>query len=497
MKFNTKTPRIKNVMTYEGAEAYSYQDPRNELVAAVATTFLEDKYYESSAERMDRVKNLVYQVLERGQFTFLFNLLYITRHEWHLRSISHLLAGILVGATKYRKEYPDDAAEMLSSTWIRPDDMSHTVAYWVKHINGGLNTKQGGKEGFPYLLSRAINHRFNTMSMFQAAKYHQLGTQFSLYNLLRISRPTAVNQEQNAVFQAIIGHYKQQKKGEISEVTLPTDENWRAYLDKLIGQGVDHKLAFEAVMDKMGLFALINNLNTFDRHGVEDRKVISRFTREAVIRSKLLPFRFMTAMEQVTYTPYRGVLKQALEDSFVNLVLPANRKYLVAVDTSGSMHGRPVDIASTFGAILARKAEDDPSNTVHLVAFATDLQRVDTFDMGVFALKEKIIRTEVGHGTNGHLVYRYAKREDTPAFDYVIVLTDIQYHYMFNEQPPHDMIVVNANLQGYRNTQTPFSRQANVVEVANISEKIFDYLEIITDPEGMISYIESYRPSLQ
>jgi len=495
--------READIVTNEGSPAYSYKDPRNELISAVATTFLDDKFYESGKDRMDRVHSLIDQCLEKGQYQFLWNLFLVTRQEWHLRSVTHLMAGYLLDKKTHREKYPDNTSDILNAGWNRPDDMAETLAYWTQ-LNGGLNKAQGGKQGMPYLLREAIEKRFNRMSMFHAAKYPMRERQYSLRNMLRIVRPTAKDDEHNEIFKKIVAD------------DLPSTEmNWRSKVDYLISsEGKTQKEAFTSVIDQMGLFAIVNNLNTFARHGVDPELAIKRLSdREAVKRSKLLPFRFTTAIRMVETSQYKKALLQALEYSFDNLVLPKGN-YLIAVDTSGSMgylstdqsalgnrYGSsgstsPLETAAIFGSILARKAELDNSNKVHLLAFGTTIEKIDTFDKGTYAIVDSLTeydrRRRVGYSTNGYLVYDYAKRSDTPEFDYIMFMTDMQFAYLGLQDPPSKAVTVFANLQGYGSTLVPFDHKRRVIETTSISEKIFDYLEVVKDPQGMIKMIENY-----
>lgn len=62
-KFNQKT--TTQTSNLAGGQAYSMK-PAEELVHAVLTTFLEDKYYESSEERLSRLLDFIAQA-ERGE----------------------------------------------------------------------------------------------------------------------------------------------------------------------------------------------------------------------------------------------------------------------------------------------------------------------------------------------------------------------------------------------------------------------------------------------
>jgi len=494
-RVNTSTSeREATLKTNEGSPAFDYTDPRNELVAVVATSFIKDKFYENSASVVDRIHRLIDKCIEEGHYDFLWKLFYVARTQWNMRSVTHVMAGYLLSRKEEIKNYPMYVADILSQGWVRPDDMMETYAYYAKmnksQTNDSLPT--------PYHLRRGTEKRFARMSRWQAGKYPGRGLRFSLKNILRMVRPTPANDKQSELFK------------DITEGTIKSiNTNWRAKVDHLIStEGKTHKQAFTAVLDDMGLFAIVNNLNTFDRHKVNERKVLKRLAnKEAVLHSRMLPFRFANAVNVVDNKKYRKALIQCLEWSFDNLVLPEGN-YLIAVDTSGSMgypseahKGKdiirnrefPIETASLFGSILARKAVLDNSNIVHLLAFGTSMEAIETLDKDMYTIKDDLCdinrRNRVGFGTNGYQVYEYANQPITPDFDYIFFLTDMQWS-SFNMTSHHkNALTVFCNLQGYDNTLVPFIPEDGRVELPGISDKVFDYIDVIKDPLGMVKKI--------
>lgn len=503
-KFNTSTTkRDAKLTTKEGSEAYDYTDPRNELVALVATSFLNDKFYESSHDAILRMHTLMDSCISAGHYEFLWKLFYVARTQWNMRSVTHVLAGYLLSRKDENKNYPMYVGDILSKGWVRPDDMMETFAYYAL-----MNKSESNQPLLtPYHLRRGAEKRFARMSEFHAGKYPGDGLRFSLKNILRMVRPTPVNEKQSTLFKGI-------KEGTIKAI----DTNWRAKVDYLIStEGKTNKQAFTAVLDDMGLFAIVNNLNTFDRHGVNEGKVLKRLeNREAVVRSRMLPFRFAKAIKMVSNKAYKDALMKCLDWSFDNLVLPKGN-YLIAVDTSGSMgysyedtkragsglklfydkKGKdvdsPIETASLFGAILAHKANIDPKNKVHLIAFATEMEAIETFDKGIYAIKEELTnydrRMKIGYGTNGYLVYDYANQPMTPDFDYIFMITDMQWSRFHFTEHHKKALTVFVNMQGYDSTLVPFMPQDRRVELSGLSDKIFDYIEVINDPMGIVNKI--------
>jgi 60 kDa SS-A/Ro ribonucleoprotein len=119
---------------------------------------------------------------------------------------------------------------------------------------------------------------------------------------------------------------------------------------------------WSALVQDMPVFATLRNLNTLDRAGVLDanRKVIeSRLTDPQILaNSKILPFRFLTAFNQVSKGWLRDVLRDAVELTFNNLPEIAG-KTAVFLDKSGSMAGDNIRIASIFALALFKKTNGD------------------------------------------------------------------------------------------------------------------------------------------
>lgn len=487
----------KDTVTYEGGPAYSYIDARQELVAAVATTFLDDKYYESGRERLTRIRKLIRQCVIDGHAKFVYQLAVTARQEWHLRSVTHLLLGELVFLPEGRVDLTRRA---LLKAWVRPDDMLQTFAYWY-HRNGGKKARM------PRVLRNAVQDRLLKLDMFQAAKYHGNEMEISLRDLLRMTHPDR---------KQVSDELRRAELGKVFDAILQnniptTSENWRSMQHKLINDGMPKAKVWEKVIPKMGYFAILNNLEAFRRDKVRKKVVLERLTNaEAIRRSRLLPFRFVTALEVVEDRDYQRALKDAMMVAFENLELPVGKRFLIAVDVSGSMMGNPVRKAAQFASILWWYAKYKHDNFVRVVLFATDLQEI--VEAGEYSFKhpydlyQEIMRRATGGATYGQLVYDFAAKQPKDArFDYIVFLTDMQYHnvvghYTYyrkraqkgNYEPPHDAFVINANLQGYDRTQTPFDSNKKILEVSNISEKLFDYLDIVLNKGSMVNSIENY-----
>jgi len=180
--FNTKKPTTKTVNLAGGA-AFS-MNPEMELVHAVLTTFLEDKYYEKGEDRVARIKSLI----AKNDPVFVAQLAVVARNEFNLRSVSHLLIGELA------RIHRGDSLVMkaMIACAVRPDDLTEIVAYVGKP--------------FPKQVKRGIRNALLKFDRYSLAKYKGEGNKVSLVDLFNIAHPRVeyANEEQKQAWKDLI-----------------------------------------------------------------------------------------------------------------------------------------------------------------------------------------------------------------------------------------------------------------------------------------------------
>ena len=87
MRFNTSKKDVSATVNYEGAKAYTLT-PELELYSAVVTASLHDQFYEGSADRLVRIRELI----KKNDPQFVARLAVYTREKMYLRSIPLVLA---------------------------------------------------------------------------------------------------------------------------------------------------------------------------------------------------------------------------------------------------------------------------------------------------------------------------------------------------------------------------------------------------------------------
>jgi hypothetical protein len=276
-------------------------------------------------------------------------------------------------------------------------------------------------------------------------------------------------------------------------------ETWETKLTQTAG---DESAKAEAWVDlvrsgKIGYFALLRNLRNILQCAPEVApEAIRLLTNAQLIRQSLvMPFRFTTALEALEQSqlPQAANVISALSDA-VDIALANvpifNGRTLVALDTSGSMAGKPIKIGALFAATLAK------SNGADLMLFSGDaeylpLNRRDS----TLSLAKWIEAKAAMSATNFHAIFQRAEG----AYDRIILLSDMQgwvghdaptksfedYKQRTNSDPK----VFSFDLNGYGTLMFP---QRNVYALAGFSDKTLETLAMLdSDPLALIRKIEA------
>lgn len=497
-KFNTKTSKPLAVspvattgraLTYEGGQGHT-RDAKSDLYLLSVTNMVSEKtFYEKAEDRDTRFADLVREVALDdpawvcGFFPWL-------RTEGFMRSAS------VVGAAEAAKALCDEhrydgVEDMIDGSLRRADEPGEFMAYW-RSIAGRSQPKR--YRPVYRGVARAVVRMYNERNWL---KWDSAKAGYRFADVIEIVHPRAVLDEpladwQSDLFKHIIdmrhkregvavpesltmiramrawrsevgevldGMSSTRAKDRILDGLLDSDRlneaglTWEDVLSAL-GDKVDKKLLWEALVPTMGSMALVRNLGNMDEAGVSDAvaeqaaRIIS--DPEQVRRSKQFPFRYLAAYNAVTSLRWGHTLEKALSASLSNVpALPGHT--LVLVDRSGSMfHSRMsersqlsrADGAAVFGAALAMRAEN-----ATLVQFGTTSSEVP------FAKGEALLRVLDKFGSLGGTHTATALKRHFHGHDRVIVVTDEQAMH-FGGDPgeaiPSSVPMYTWNLVGYR-----------------------------------------------
>lgn len=470
MHFNKKTKSpVQQATNKAGGAAFSMA-PEMELTHAVLTTFLDDKYYESGKDRKDRIS----QLINKCDPQFVSNLAVIARKEFHLRSVSHLLAGELA------KEYGGEAIKnLIMGVTERPDDLMEIAAY--------VGTPM------PKAVKRGIRNAILKFSPYQLAKYKGEGRDFSLVDLFNLTHPKVqhASEEQAKAWDALM-------KGE-----LKSFDTWETDVSNA-GSEQDRKKAFENLLleNKMGYMAVLRNINNFIKYGISPEAKASAIKKltdpKEVAKSKQLPFRFITAFDNVQGDrEYTDAISEAM-DIAVSNVTDLGGKVLIAVDASGSMSGDPIKKASIFAATLVKA-----NKNADLILYDTSVKKaVFSTKTPVIDISKSIQQQAMGGGTNTGLVFEYAILEKKN-YDRIIIISDNEsWKHGWSDTPDTifrkykaingaDPFVYAIDIQGYGTTD--IKPNSKVFHLTGWSDRLLDFIGKVEQGETLVDYIKSYH----
>ena len=472
-KVGTKTVNLA------GGEAYQ-ESADLELVSILLTSFVQDQFYKSASDSIDRVAEL----LDSVDPLFAAKAAIFARTEFGMRTITHVLAGELAKKVKnanWTKRFFDKIV-------YRPDDMIEIMAYYMLKY---------GKRPIPNSMKRGFTLAFKRFDEYQIAKYAKAGKTLSLIDVANLISGRKTDRLGNAV-------------SRLSRGMIFVPDTWEVRMTKAGQESKteEEKEAAKAttwkellVQKKLGYFALLRNLRNI-AETVDDETFEMALdylvNRKAIKNSLVLPFRYETAREGFLSNQIKkhgerlgrifDALGEALEASCDNVPVLSGET-LVALDRSGSMMGRPMDIAKLFAAVLFKS-----KNNVDVLWFDTDAEYVQLTKRDSI---ETIINKmpEARGGTDFELVFNAARK----AYDRIIILSDMQawvgwyttkaafseYKIKFGVDPK----IYSFDLAGYGTLQFP---ERNIFALAGFSEKIFDIMGMLEeDPKALINKINA------
>lgn len=447
-KFNkTSSNKTTNLA---GGKAFK-RTPEMELIFAVLTTFLDGKFYESGDDRVERIKDLMSQCKPE----FVAKLAVLARTEFYLRSVSHLLVGELA-----RSHRGDDLVKrVIEKIALRPDDLTEIIAYLGKPI--------------PKQVKRGVRHALGKFDRYQLAKYRMENKKIKLVDLFNITHPKPRTEEQRKDWKDLV------------DGKLRSTETWEA---KKSAGGDFKELVLEG---KIPYMALLRNLRNIEKEG--NPKVIERSCemisdREPVKRSKQLPFRFFTAFQYVENQKMVNAISEAMEHSLDNVPV-FEGETLIAVDCSGSMNGRPIEIASVFAGALMKNA-DVVLYSENIVPF-----KYITGTPILTIAKQIQNEAEMG-GTDTSLIFRHTNKK----YNRIIILSDqeswqdsgwyggTQSSYTaYKTRTGADPYVYAIDIEGYGTSDLAGNK---VFQLTGWSDKMFQFMSWIEKGNGLIDYVK-------
>lgn len=469
-KFSKTTSKVAtpNAVNKAGGEAFQ-ESAKLELASILLTSFLQDTFYSSGNDTMNKLAELVHTIPDK---TFVAKAAIMAR-EWGMRSVTHVVIAELCQDVKH-SEWLRSA---ITKTIQRPDDATEIMAYWM--------TTYG--KPIPNALKRGIADGLNKFNEYSIAKYKGENHKLKMVDVVNLV------------------HTKSPVLGKLVDGSLETPYTWETEITKA-GSDKDAKVrAWTELVnsEKLGYFALLRNLRNLEEWTSDEtlNKAYEQLTnREAIKKSKVLPFRYDTAVEQVSKPKTRQAISKAIDIAVDNMP-ELSGKTLIALDCSGSMASMPyggknkripLQIASLFAAVIAKSADAD------IMQFGTSVSWPKYNPADSVLTIAGGMRANHG-GTDFHLIFDEAKK----AYDRIIILSDMQAWVQgsYYSNTPQEALkryrsrtganpnIWSFDLAGYGTLQFPENK---VYTLAGFSEKVFDIIPMIEEGEkqALIKRIE-------
>jgi hypothetical protein len=453
----SRSKAAPNTTNFAGGRAFK-QSPKVELVSILLTTFLQDEFYRTEKQTTERIRELITTVNDP---VFVAKSALYARNTFGMRSVSHLVAGELAKSVK-------------GATWT--DDVMETLGYYLAVYGRPI----------PNSLKKGLGAALARFDEYQLAKYRRDHAVFKLVDAVNLVRPKSTPAISKLV------------KGELAPAqTWETKLTQAGEADSVESVAEAKSQAWAQLVRerKLGYLALLRNIRNVLKHAPEvAAELCQQLTDEnAVRRSLVFPLQFLSAVEVLKQgnlpeaNRVMEALNQAIDLSLANV--PKFDGYtLVALDSSGSMVGRPQTIGSLFAATLVKATNAD------LMLFSDDARYI-TLNRRDTTLTAAQSIPFISGGTNFNAIFQRANH----AYDRIVILSDMQgwvgggapveafaeYRKKYDVAPR----VYSFDLNGYGTLQFP---QERVYCLAGWSDRVFEIMQKLDrDPHAMINEVEA------
>lgn len=464
----TATTAQPDTVNFAGGRAFS-QTARLELVALLLTTFLQDEFYRTEAATTQRIRDLIHQINDPR---FVAQAALYARHTGGMRSVSHLVAGELAKSVKGETWTRHFYAAIVK----RPDDVLETLSYYLATYGRPI----------PNSLKKGLGAALARFDDYALGKYRRAQGALKLVDAVNLLHPRSTT----GLAKLIHGELAPAQTWETA-----LTQAGEAETESEVAAAKSRAWAELVRTRKLGYLALLRNLRNILTGAPE---VVAEVCAQladarAVQRAQVFPFQFLSAatvLEQGNL-PGAGRVLEALHEAIdlsLNNVPAFAGSTLVALDSSGSMAGRPQEIGSLFAAVLVKASGAD------LMVFSDDatyftLNRRDS----VLTAARRI--PFASGGTSFPSIFQRANR----AYDRIIILSDMQ-GWLGGGAPTRELAayqkryaaaprIFSFDLKGYGTLQFP---QAGVYCLAGWHDQVLAILhKLDRDPAALLREVEA------
>lgn len=319
-KYNAKAEGVKpTVVNAMGENAYQLS-AKEELVSTCMTTFLSgDHYYETEKEVVNRIVNKLNEV----DPLFAAKLALYVRNEGNLRSVSHLIAATIAqraSGTEWSKRFYNKIV-------VRPDDMSEILSAYA--VQNKMDLKKIRK--IPNAIKKGFKTALERLDAYQIDKYKMNSRQVKMLDLVNLFHPKGTQRNQQAYHNLVNGeslaglYASKVLEKEMTKAGQKTQGKSVQEKEAAKKEAIENVLSNVKGMPIMNLLRNLRNIILYAPKSVND--ACAQLTNEtAVLNSRLLPFRFATAYEEIekmSFSDKKSDTSIAFEEDYNNQTITA------------------------------------------------------------------------------------------------------------------------------------------------------------------------------
>lgn len=396
-KFN-KTVKTEKVASYEGGEVYE-KNPVEDWINFLMSSYLEDQFYESASDQMNRYMDLTREVAEKYGWEFVAKAAFFSRQELGMRSISEFTAAILNG------QKLDNKRAFFRNYFKRPDGLAEVFSL----LDNFLGSKRS------HALVRGAGDYLSSLGDYQMGKYKMKGKEYNMYDLINITHAHS----------ATIDRYK--------AGTLETPDTWETAIS---GSKSDEEKSqnWQRLIEesKLGYLALIRNLRNIVNSSPDadwiEKYLVPQIENEAAIKKSLV-FPYQIYCSWKNYSIRNISIDAALDRAFriaCGNMPKIDGRTAIILDVSGSMEDKLSSNSSLtlkeVGAVYA--AAMFVNCNADFIKFGNEAKKLKLNKLdSIFNLVEKMYANDnCGYGTD--IVPAFCLMNEK--YDRIFLVSDMQ-----------------------------------------------------------------------
>ena len=395
-KFN-KTVKTEKVASYEGGEVFE-KNPVEDWINFLFSSYLENQFYESADEQINRYTELTQKVGEKLGWEFIAKASFFSRNVLGMRSVSELTAAILNryqfdNKRAYFRNFlkrPDDASEVFAAIDMLGDKRSHALV-------------------------RGAGDYISSLKDYQLGKYKLKGKEYNMYDLINITHAHS----------ATIDKYK--------AGTLETPDTWETAIS---GSKSDEEKSqnWQRLVEenKLGYLALIRNLRNIVNSAPDvdwiEKYLVPQIENEVAIKKSLVfPYQIYCSWKNygIRNISIDAALDRAFRIACGNMPKMDGRTVIV-LDVSGSMENKLSsnsqltlkEVGAVYAAAMFVNCNAD------FIKFGNDAKKLKLNKLdSIFNLVEKMYANDnCGYGTDIVPAFRLMNEK----YDRIFLVSDMQ-----------------------------------------------------------------------